>query len=120
MTILLTSKRIIRILKSRINKSFIYLLILYFASILGFGKFILIAYFQEPSNFGKFASLIGILTFIGSLISFGEIEQTIKKYINKEKIKNRFEKVQIQSQKAIDFHLKIITSDSFEATHLWL
>jgi O-antigen/teichoic acid export membrane protein len=42
----------------------------------------LVAYFQEPSNFGKFASLIGILTFIGSLISFGDIEQTIKKYPN--------------------------------------
>lgn len=80
MTIFLASKRIIQILKSRVNKSFFYLLILYFTSILGFGKFILIAYFQEPSNFGKFAALIGILTFIGSLISFGEIEQTIKKY----------------------------------------
>lgn len=80
MTILPTSKRIIQILKTRVNKSFFYLLILYFTSILGFGKFILIAYFQEPTNFGKFASLIGILTFIGSLISFGALEQTIKKY----------------------------------------
>ncbi len=82
MTILPSSKRIIQILKTRVNKSFFYLLILYLTSILGFGKFIFIAYFQEPTNFGKFASLFGILTFIASLISFGEIEQTIKKYPN--------------------------------------
>jgi len=82
LTILSCVKRIINILETRLNKSFFYLLVLYFTSIIGFAKFILIAYFQEPSNFGKFVSLIGILTFIGSLISFGEIEQTIKKYPN--------------------------------------
>jgi O-antigen/teichoic acid export membrane protein len=82
LSILFSSKKFLNLIKLGFNKSFFYLLILYFTSILGFGKFIFIAYFQEPSSFGKFASLIGILTFIGSLISFGEIEQTIKKYPN--------------------------------------
>ena len=66
--------------KSMSIKSIFYLVILYLTSIIGFGKFLIIAYFQSPENFGKFVLLIGVMTFTGTLISFGEIEQTIKKY----------------------------------------
>lgn len=67
-------------LKSKSIKSILYLLILYVTSILGFGKFLLVAYFQLPESYGMFILLIGVIILIGSFISVGEIEKTIKEY----------------------------------------
>lgn len=62
------------------KKSAKYFIIFILSSFIFFSKGILLAYKMEPNKYGSYISIYAISIFIGSIMSFGLIEETTKKF----------------------------------------
>ena len=84
------------------NKSFFYFSLFLLSSLIFFIKGIVLALYMESSMYGTYVSIYAISIFIGSIMSFGIVEETIKNFPRlwvkneKSKINIEFNKIRIK------------------------